>query len=141
MQIIGEHRFLNALGKGCGIIASVGTDTVAHAGGDISSTGGGITVTCLVLIDIQPVDQDLKSSIDLRHFLKRNTGDLKALAGGNMNGTVAVGFRNFLDFSEIFGIQMAAGDTDAGGGHATLLGDAKCVLFQCFCIDVHVFPP
>lgn len=41
MQIIGEHRFLNALGKGCGIIASIGTDTVAHAGGDISSTGGG----------------------------------------------------------------------------------------------------
>ena len=60
MQVIGEHRFLNALGKGGGIIASVGTDTVAHAGGDISSTRGGIAMTCLLLIDLQPVDQTLK---------------------------------------------------------------------------------
>ena len=141
MQIIGEHRFLNALGKGCGIIASIGTDTVAHAGGDISSTGGGITVTCLVLIDVQPIDQALKGCINLRHLFKGNTRNLKSLSAGNMNRTITKGFCNMLNLTQIFGIQMAAGDTDAGGSHATFFGDAECVLFQCFCIDIHVFPP
>ena len=98
-------------------------------------------MTCLLLIDLQPVDQTLKCRIDLRHFFKGNAGDLKALTGGNVNRAITIGFRNFLNLPEILGIQMSTWDTDAGGGHAALLGDAECVLFPCFCVDIHGTPP
>ena len=139
MQVVREDDLLNFLCKGGGVIARIGADAAADARRDIAGAGSGVALArrFAVLVDAGALNDFLQGLVDFRNLLERDAGNLKPLAGGQVDRAVAVLFRDGLDFSEVFGLQQTAGDADTGGGDITHLGDAECVFLQRFGIHIH----
>ena len=130
MQIIGEHCLFDPLGKRGGIVTGIGADPVANAGGDIPGTCGGIALVLGLLINFQTLDDALQGGVYLVHLVKGNAGDLKTLAAGDVDGTVAVFFCNVLQHAQILCFQMAARNTDTGCSESPLFGHTEGIFLQ-----------